>query len=77
MKKELLDELAERANSTCLSDLHTAEFRKRIYFIVMHFDPFEYTQKEWEQAVAYVLSEPVKKFENQEHAKRYLLARLG
>lgn len=77
MKKGLLDELAERADSTCLSDLHTAEFRKKIYFIVMHFDPSGYTLKEWEQAVAYVLSEPMKKFENQECAKRYLLARLG
>lgn len=76
MKKGLLDEIAERINSYCLSDLHTMERRKDVYDVVMKLDASAYPVQEWERAAGYILSEPVRDMGNQEEVRKYLLAKL-
>lgn len=76
MKKGLLDEIAERINSYCLSNLHTMEYRMDVYAVVKKMDASDYAVDEWERAAGYILSEPVREFVNQEAVKQYLLMRL-
>lgn len=76
MKKGLLDEIAERINSYCLSDLHTMEYRGDVYAAVMGMEASDYSADEWVRAAGYILSEPVGKFEDQEAVRQYLLRKL-
>lgn len=76
MKKRLLDEIAERIDSYCLSDLHTMECRGDVYAAVMGMDVSDYSVDEWERAAVYILSEPVGKFQDQEAVRQYLLMKL-
>lgn len=77
MKKGLLDEIAERINSYCLSNLHTMEYRGDVYAAVRRLDASDYSVDEWERAAGYILSEPVREFEDQETVRQYLLMKLG
>lgn len=77
MKKGLLDEIAEHVKSYCLSDLHTMEYSNAIYAVAEKMDAPEYSLREWEDAVSYILEEPASDFGSQEQARQYLLARLG
>lgn len=74
--KGLLDEIAERVNSYCLSNLHTLEYRGDVYVVVMKMDASNYSVGEWERAAAYILSEPVWGFKDQESVRQHLLKRL-
>lgn len=76
MKKGLLDEIAKCIDSYCLSNLHTMECRGAVYAAVLGMEPSGYPVSEWNQAVSYILSEPVLEFKSQEEARQYLLARL-
>lgn len=76
MKKGLLDEIAEGAESYCLSNLHTMEYRKKVYSAVMKLEAADYGVTEWEESIRYILLDSVDPFENQEEAKHYLLNHL-
>lgn len=77
MKKGLLDEIGDRVKSYCLSDLHTIEYREKVSAAVEQFHASDYTLREWEEAVGYILGEPVQDLVSQEQAQQYLLTRLG
>lgn len=77
MKKGLLDEIAECVESYCLSDLHTKEYRGKVYSAVGILAASEYSLREWEDAVGYILEEPVQDLGSQEQARKYLLVCLG
>lgn len=74
--KELLDILAEKANCIYLSDLLQTEFKRRILFPLHEMEPYDFSLKDWNDAVKYLVQEDYN-FETAEQAREFLINYVG
>lgn len=70
-KKGLLDYLSAQCGCTYLSDLSFKNYHIFLYHSMDEITPQDYSLEEWNDAVCYIVKEPVT-FRTQADAKEYL-----
>lgn len=70
-KMGLLDMLSQQAGCMFLSDLHAEQMQRSLAKLLPEIDASKYPAAEWNEAVQYILGEPVQ-FTCAEEAKTYL-----
>lgn len=72
MEKDLLDELAEAVGICYLSDLRQVENFERIVLRLERMDERVYPEKQWKEAINYILGKNAGKPGVEESPKEYL-----
>lgn len=72
MKEDLLDELAEAVGCLYLSDLRQIENYKEMVYYLDEIEEWKYPEKQWRNAIVYILGDKAGKPSEGESLKEYL-----